>query len=63
MKNLWLNKLKIGKKVRYIGFSATLVGKYGTLIEVQEFFSDVMFDIVPNMTLLMSVQNYDLECV
>lgn len=63
MKNFWLNKLKIGKKVRYVGTLATFVGKCGMVHLVGESSSYVIFDIDPNTTLLVALENCYLECV
>lgn len=43
MKNFWLDRYKIGKRVKYIGGDQRFFGMYGTIINVDYDLVDVLF--------------------
>jgi hypothetical protein len=58
MKNSWLNRFRIGRRVRYKGPDKELSGKTGLIIRIPDNWVDVLFEI-PGLT--PRVKNYTVE--
>lgn len=65
MKNYWLNRFRIGKRVKYKGFDAKLKDKQGYVVRIlDETWIDVRFEFVDKgITQLLTVEKDNLEIV
>jgi hypothetical protein len=69
MKNHWLNRFRVGKRVRYKGVDKALGGKMGYIIRVltgyQSEWVDVQFELTEpfTRTQIVSVEKDNLELI
>jgi hypothetical protein len=65
MKNFWLERFRIGKRVRYKGADANLSGKVGYIQRVHGDWIDVQFEFPGKMVTVktVSVEKDNLEII
>jgi len=65
MKNFWLDKFRIGKRVRYKGTDKILEGKVGYIARVYGDWIDVQFEFPGKMASIktVSVEKDNLETI
>jgi len=63
MKNYWLGRFKIGKRVRYKGRDKDLEGKFGYVVSINGEWIDVRFEFsgLFNTTRVVCVEKNNLE--
>jgi len=65
MKNYWLNRFRVGKKVRYKGFDPHLNGKIGIIVSISKEWIDVEFEFPGfySTTRIITVEEGNLEII
>lgn len=66
MKNFWLDRFRIGKRVRYIGYNEELYMKCGYIIQISDSgWADVEFELIGFIAIsrLYSVHKDELELI
>jgi len=66
MKNFWINRFRIGKRVRYKGADGNLSGKVGYVVRLDGDWIDVQFEFSTSHsahTKVVSVEQYNLEII